>query len=186
VIEWHVWNARVDAVEKPDRVVFDIDPGDRVPWSKVVEAARRLRAVLQDYGLESWVKTTGGKGLHVVTPFKREHDWDSVFQFSHAIAAHLAAEEPERYTTSFDKRARVGKVLIDYKRNHRTSIAVAGFSTRARPDGSMSVPVRWEELGKLRGGDQWTVKTIRDRLRRVSVDPWKDYWSSKQRLRLPR
>lgn len=182
VIEWHAWNARVDEVERPDRAVFDIDPGDGVPWREVVGAARRLRRVLEDRDLESWVKTSGGKGLHVVVPFKPEHEWDTVFDFSRSVASRLADDEPNVYTIDFDKRARAGKVLIDYKRNHRTSIAVAGFSTRARPNGSMSVPVKWEELGRLGGGDVFTVANIRARLSRLRADPWQGYWSAKQRL----
>ncbi len=182
VVEWHVWNARVDDVERPDRVVFDVDPGDNVAWADVVKAARRLRAVLQEHDLESWVKTTGGKGLHVVVPFRREHDWDTVFEFSRRIAAQLAAEEPERYTIAFDKTERRGRVLIDYKRNYRTSIAVAGFSTRARPGAPLSVPVKWEELGRIRRSDQWNIETIRERLGRLKADPWRQFWSARQRL----
>jgi bifunctional non-homologous end joining protein LigD len=184
VVEWHVWNALVDDVERPDRVVFDIDPGDGVPWSRVVAAARRLRAMLRGRDLESWVKTTGGKGLHVVVPFRREHHWDDVFEFARAISEQLAGDDPDQYTTVFDKRQRTGKVLIDYKRNYRTSIAVAGFSLRARPNGAMSVPVKWEGLARLGSGDAFTVANIRDRLRRLRADPWQDYWKAKQRLRL--
>jgi bifunctional non-homologous end joining protein LigD len=186
VIEWHVWNARVDDVELPDRVVFDIDPGVGVTWTNVVAAARRLRAVLEARELESWVKTTGGKGLHVVVPFRREHDWETVFEFSRSIAAQLAAEEPRRYTVSFDKADRRGKVLLDYKRNYRTSIAVAGFSPRARPNGALSIPVKWEELGRLEKSDRWTVENVRERLRRLKRDPWHDYWSARQRLEVSR
>ncbi len=181
VIEWHVWNARVEDVEHPDRVVFDIDPGERVPWKEVVAAARRLRAMLKTRKLESWVKTTGGQGLHVVVPFRAEHDWDSVFEFSRAIAT-LMAEESERYIVSFDRDERRRKILIDYKRNHRTSIAVAGFSTRATPTGAMSVPIRWEELGRIKGSAAWHVGNIEERLRRLATDPWSGYWKSRQRL----
>ncbi|HEY4735194.1 MAG TPA: DNA ligase D [Gemmatimonadaceae bacterium] len=181
VVEWHVWNARVGDVERPDRVVFDIDPGESVKWSDVVAAARRLRAMLEARDLESWVKTTGGKGLHVVVPFRAEHDWSAVFEFSRGIAAQMAAEDA-RYTLSFDKGVRRGKLLIDYKRNYRTSIAVAGFSTRATPEGSISVPVKWEELGRLGGGDAWNVGNIGERLRRLRADPWRGYWTTRQRL----
>jgi bifunctional non-homologous end joining protein LigD len=186
VIEWHAWNARIDDVERPDRVVFDLDPGPGVSWARTVEAARRLRVVLEARDLESWVKTTGGKagGLHVTVPFRREHGWDAVFKFSRDVATRLAAEDGEGYTISFDKRARAGKVLIDYKRNYRTSIAVAAFSTRARAGGTLSVPVKWEELARLGSGNHFTVANIRDRLRRLKVDPWRGYWTTKQRLRL--
>jgi bifunctional non-homologous end joining protein LigD len=183
VIEWHVWNARVDDVEKPDRVVFAIEPGGGGRGRDVVGAARRLRGVLLERDLESWVKTTGGKGLHVVVPFRREHSWDDVFEFSKSVAALLADEEPDAYTTSFDKDDRTGRVLIDYKRNYRTSIAVAGFSLRARPNAPIAVPVAWSELGRVKGGDQWTATTIRTRLRRLKADPWAGYWTSRQRLR---
>jgi bifunctional non-homologous end joining protein LigD len=181
VIELHTWNARVDNVEQPDRVVFDIDPGDEVAWRDVVAAARRLRAILKRRNLESWVKTTGGKGLHVVVPFRAEHDWDSVFEFTRQIATAMT-ELSKKYTLSFDKSARRGRILIDYKRNYRTSIAVAAFSTRAVPSGSMSVPVAWEELARIKGSDAWTVENIRERLRRLKEDPWRAYWKSRQRL----
>ena len=181
VIELHTWNAKVDDVERPDRIVFDIDPGEAVPWRDVVAAARRLRAILQKRNLESWVKTTGGKGLHVVVPFRAEHDWDSVFEFSRAIATQMTEESP-RYTLSFEKSARRGKILIDYKRNYRTSIAVAAFSTRAKPNGAMSIPVAWEELSRMKASDAWTVQNIRDRLHRIKEDPWHDYFKARQRL----
>jgi bifunctional non-homologous end joining protein LigD len=147
----------------------------------VSAAARRLRSLLRARDLESWVKTTGGKGLHVVVPFRAEHHWDSVFEFSRGIAAQMTEEDP-RYTLSFDKSARRGKILIDYKRNYRTSIAVAAFSTRALPNGSMSVPIAWEELARLKASDWWTVENIRERLRRMRGDPWRGYFKSRQRL----
>jgi bifunctional non-homologous end joining protein LigD len=181
VVELHTWNARTDNVERPDRVVFDIDPGDNVPWRDVSGAARRLRKLLHARDLESWVKTTGGKGLHVVVPFRSEHDWDAVFEFSRRVASELT-QESARYTLSFEKSARRGKILIDYKRNYRTSIAVAAFSTRAAPDGAMSVPLAWDELTRIKASDAWTVQNIRDRLRRAKADPWRDYFKSRQRL----
>jgi len=181
VVELHTWNARVENVEHPDRVVFDIDPGEGIAWREVSAAARRLRSLLRARDLESWVKTTGGKGLHVVVPFRAEHHWDSVFEFSRGIAAQMTEEDPG-YTLSFDKSARRGKILIDYKRNYRTSIAVAAFSTRALPNGSMSVPIAWEELARLKASDWWTVENIRERLRRMRGDPWRGYFKSRQRL----
>ena len=181
VIELHTWNARVEDVERPDRVVFDIDPGEGVAWRDVAGAARRLREILDRRKLEAWVKTTGGKGLHVVVPFRAEHGWDEVFEFSREVAAQMT-EESSRYTLSFDKSARRGKILIDYKRNYRTSIAVAAFSTRAVPTGAMSIPVAWEELGRIKASDAWTVGNVVDRLRRLTNDPWRDYFKSRQRL----
>lgn len=181
VVELHTWNGRVDDVERPDRVVFDIDPGDNVSWRDVVAAARSLRKLLQARDLESWVKTTGGKGLHVVVPFKPEHDWDTVFEFSRTVATELK-EKSRNYTLEFDKSSRRGKILIDYKRNYRTSIAVAAFSTRAVPNGAMSVPVAWEELARVQASDVWTVGNVRERLRRLKQDPWRDYFKSRQKL----
>ncbi|MFL5611278.1 MAG: DNA ligase D, partial [Gemmatimonadaceae bacterium] len=181
VVEFHAWNAKVSSVERPDRVVFDIDPGEGVAWRDVVAAARRLRAILKKRDLESWVKTTGGKGLHVVVPFKAEHDWETVFTFAREVATQMTEISPA-YIVAFDKDQRRGKLLIDYKRNYRTSIAVAAFSTRANPGGTVSVPVKWEELARLKGSDTWNVSNIRDRLRRLPADPWKEFWSARQRL----
>lgn len=184
IVEWHVWNARADDVEHPDRIVFDLDPGAGVAWTDVLAAARLVRARLAGLDLESWVKTTGGsgRGLHVVAPFRAEHDWDAVFEFARAFAASIAGDDPERYTVSFAKADRRGRVLVDYKRNYRTSIAVAGFSTRARPQGTMSVPLRWSELTPALDPDALDVRTIRERLRRLKTDPWAGYWRARQRL----
>jgi len=182
VVEWHTWNACVGDVEHPDRVVFDLDPGEGVEWKTLVGAARSLRSLLERDGLASWVKTTGGKGLHVVVPFQPEHGWDEVFEFSKAVAGRLAARDAKLYTLSFDRADRDGKVLIDYKRNYRTSIAVAAFSTRARPAAPLSVPVSWAELGRMGASDRWTVANIEERLKRQKVDPWEEYWTARQRL----
>jgi bifunctional non-homologous end joining protein LigD len=148
----------------------------------VVAAARKLRALLAARDLECWVKTTGGKGLHVVAPFRPEHAWDAVFAFTRDLATTMAEDDPERYVVDFSRGERTGRVLIDYKRNHRTSIAVAGFSLRARPDAPIAVPVRWEELPRVRS-DQWNATNIANRLNRLKADPWKGFWISRQRLR---
>ncbi len=184
IVEWHVWNAAVDDVERPDRIVFDLDPGAGSDWLAVIEAAKLVRRRLADLGLESWVKTTGGKGLHVVVPFRPEHDWDAVFAFARIFAESIVREQPDKYTLSFSKSDRARRVLIDYKRNYRTSIAVAGFSMRARPDGTMSVPLRWSEVTARLRPDAFTVRNIRDRLRRLKSDPWEGYWKAKQLLRV--
>lgn len=182
VVEWHTWNALVDDVEHPDRAVFDIDPGPGVAWPAVVDAARKVRRCLEKHALESWVKTTGGKGLHVVVPFDRGPGWDSAFAFSKAVAAEVAAVDPALYTLSFDKADREGRVLIDYKRNYRTSIAIAAFSPRAQTTAPLSVPVAWSELSRLGSGERWTVTNILDRLRRKKSDPWAGYWTASQAL----
>lgn len=181
-VEWHTWNALVDDVEWPDRIIFDIDPGPDVPWSHVVGAARAIRRALDAYELESWLKTTGGRGLHVVVPFDREYSWEGVFAFSKQIATAVAASDPQSYTLVFDKDARHGRVLLDYKRNYRTAIAVAAFSTRAKPQASLSVPIAWSELSRLKSSDHWTLANIRARLSRQRVDPWAGYWRASQKL----
>lgn len=181
VVEWHVWNALAQDVERPDRVVFDLDPGPDVSWAKVVAAARLVREALSAVSLDSWVKTTGGKGLHVVVPFRRGPSWDAAFAFSRTVAEAIVGEDPKRYTISFSKPDRRGKVLIDYKRNYRTSIAVAGFSMRARPEGTVSFPISWDELTPRLKPERFTVKTI-GKLLAGREDPWKDLWRSSQRL----
>ena len=181
VAEFHVWNAPAGDFEHPDRVVFDIDPGEGVPWTKVVAAAERVRDELAALDLESWVKTTGGKGLHVVVPFRRGPSWDEAFAFSRAVAQRIVDTEPRVYTLDFDREKRARRILLDYKRNYRTSIAVAGYSTRARPAATLSVPVAWAELGSV-DPESFTLKTVRERLSRRGSDPWKGYWSSAQRL----
>jgi bifunctional non-homologous end joining protein LigD len=182
VIEWHVWNARIDDVEHPDRVIFDVDPGEGIAWNAVIAAARELRDRLRELNLASWVKTTGGNGLHVVVPFRPEHTWATAYEFSRIIATAMAHENASLYTLAFGSSARRGKILIDFKRNIRTSIAVAGFSLRARPDAPISVPVSWSELSRIPAPDAWTATNIRERLRRQRSDPWRGYWLSKQRL----
>ncbi|MBZ0232261.1 MAG: non-homologous end-joining DNA ligase [Deltaproteobacteria bacterium] len=181
VIELHVWNARVDDVEHPDRVVFDLDPGDGATWQQVIDAARRLRAHLAALELEAWPRTTGGKGLHVVVPFRRGPTWDEAYAWSKEVAEALAAGD-RGLTTAFEKHHRTGKILVDYKRNYRGAIAVAGFSIRARPAAPVAVPIAWREVTSRLRPDQWTVTNLRDRLARLRSDPWAGYASCTQAL----
>lgn len=181
IIELHVWNARVDDPERPDRVVFDLDPGDGASWTDVLTAARAVRAALDDLGLASWPRTTGGQGLHVVVPFARDVTWDDAFGFSRAFAEGLAARHPF-LTTSFSKDDRTGKILLDYKRNYRTSIAVASYSIRARPHAPLAIPLSWREVTPRLRPDQFTLANTRHRLSRLRTDPWSGYTSCKQRL----
>jgi bifunctional non-homologous end joining protein LigD len=182
ILELHVWNAQAEEPERPDRLVFDLDPGPGIDWPEMVRGAQAVREYLAAAGLQSWVKTTGGKGLHVVVPFDRNVGWDACFAFARAFAQHVAREAEERFTAAFSQQARAGKILVDYKRNYRTSIAVAGFSTRARPHAPVSIPLAWEELARSRASDQYTVSNLLGRLRRLKRDPWEDYWGCRQRL----
>ena len=181
VIEFHAWNAEVDDVEHPDRIVLDLDPGEGVGFSKVVAAAHLVRSALEELGLESWPKTTGGKGLHISVPFRPELSWDDAFAFSRRLVQAIAASSPG-FTTSFAKARRAGQILLDYKRNYRTSIAVAGFSVRARPDAPVAMPLAWREVSSKLRADEWTVKSVGRRLARLREDPWDRYWRSRQRL----
>jgi bifunctional non-homologous end joining protein LigD len=181
VIELHTWNATVDRIEQPDRVVFDLDPGPQVGWRAVVDAARVLRATLDELGLESFVKTTGGKGLHVVVPLVPA-DWRVELHFAQAVAEAIVRLSPRVFTTAFAKAGRERKILIDVMRNNRLSTSVAAFSARARPRAPVSTPLGWDELKGLRASDQYTVRNLDQRLRRLRADPWAAYWNAKQRL----
>jgi bifunctional non-homologous end joining protein LigD len=183
VIEWHTWNATVDRVDVPDRIVFDLDPGPRVPWRSVMDAARLTREALQSLGLQSFVKTTGGKGLHVVVPLRPSADWQAVLGFARDVAAAIVRFDPRSYTTTFAKAGREDKILIDVMRNNRLNTSVAAFSTRARPGAPVSTPLAWDELnGRLRSSGQFTVRNLERRLRSLRRDPWAAYWKSRQRL----
>lgn len=182
VIEFHTWNALARRIDQPDRMVFDLDPGEGVEWAQVREAAALVRSLLQALGLESWLKTSGGKGLHVVVPLKPQHGWDAVKGFSQAIVQHMASVVPERFVAKSGPKNRVGRIFVDYLRNGHNATTVAAFSARARPGLGVSMPVPWEALDELKGGDQWTVRTAREHLSFEREDPWKDYWTTKQLL----
>jgi bifunctional non-homologous end joining protein LigD len=182
ILEIHTWNALADTIERPDRVVFDLDPDPSVGWERVVEGAQALRQRLQDLGLESFVKTTGGKGLHVVVPLRPASTWEESFEFSRAISEEMERAQPRAYTTSMPKARRRGKILIDYLRNNRGNTSVAAYSTRARPGAPVSTPITWEELARGVKPDQFHVGNIRERLQSLKADPWKRYWTVRQRI----
>jgi bifunctional non-homologous end joining protein LigD len=180
MLEIHIWNSTRDHLEQPDRFVMDLDPGPEVPWSETMEAARLCRATLKKVGLESFVKTTGGKGLHVVVPIVPDLDWDSVLALSRGIAELIVRQGPQQYTTDMAKKGRERKILIDYLRNIRGATSVCAFSTRARPGATVSVPLAWDELDDDLRPDAFTIKTVPDRLRAQRQDPWKRYFSIEQ------
>jgi bifunctional non-homologous end joining protein LigD len=182
ILEIHTWNSIADRLEQPDRLVFDLDPDPSVPWERVLDAARRVRARLEELGLASFVKTTGGKGLHVVMPFRPGPGWDEAASFAEAVATDLAAEEPRAYTAQMSKALRKGKIFIDYIRNYRGATSVAAYSTRARAGAPVSVPLRWDELGPDLRNDTCTVANVKARLLALKGDPWAKYWTTKQEL----
>jgi bifunctional non-homologous end joining protein LigD len=172
VLEIHPWGATADDLEHPDRLVFDLDPDVGLSWDRIVEAALALRKLLGELGLETFAKTTGGKGLHVVLPVKPELGWDDAKGFTKAIADAFAEAEPERYTAVMSKRARKGRLFIDYLRNGRGNTSVGAFSTRARPGATVSVPLSWAEVEAGVRSDAFTIETVPERLRKLRKDPW--------------
>lgn len=181
-LEIHVWGARVDNPERPDRMVVDFDPDEAVPFVRVIEAAYRVRERLRDAGLTSFVKTTGGKGLHVVVPLERRQTWDELKEVSQRLAQGMAEDYPQSYTANMSKRARSGKIYIDYARNNRGATAVAPYSTRARPGAPVATPVAWDELTPNLRPDAFTVLNLADRLSGLSADPWGDMARVRQAL----
>jgi bifunctional non-homologous end joining protein LigD len=182
ILEIHTWNALADTIERPDRVVFDLDPDPSVGWDRVVSGAQALRGRLKDLGLESFVKTTGGKGLHVVVPLRPASTWEESFAFSRAISEEMEQAEPGAYTTSMPKARRRGRILLDYMRNNRGNTSVAAYSTRARAGAPVSTPITWEELARGVAPDQFHVGNIRERLQSLKADPWKGYRTVRQRI----
>src|SRR5690606_20390437 len=149
VVEWHTWNATRHALEKPDRLIFDLDPGEGVGWAQVVEAAMLMRTLLDELQLKSFVKTSGGAGLHLVLPLKPVLGWDAVKQFSADVVQHVARVLPQRFVARSGPKHRVGRIFADFLRNGRGATTVAAWSARARPGMGISVPLRWDELPKL-------------------------------------
>jgi len=184
-LEIHAWGSRADKLEKPDRLIFDLDPGPQVSWSVVVQRARQVRQFLQDLGLESFVKTTGGKGLHLVVPIERRHDWNEAKAFCKRLADLIVTADPNHYTASMAKAARAGKIFIDYLRNGRGATAIAPYSTRARPDAPVSAPLAWEELSEQIRSDHYTIRNLPGRLAALKRDPWHDIALVRQALSGP-
>ncbi|WP_122766138.1 DNA ligase D, partial [Burkholderia pseudomallei] len=181
-IELHTWNAHVSNIEKPDRAVFDLDPDPSLDWRAVIEAAQLTRALLDELGLVSFCKTSGGKGLHVVVPLARHAGWDDVKAFAHAVARHMAATLPERFTATMGPRNRKGKIFVDYLRNNRGASTIAAYSVRARPGLGVSVPIAWDELPDTTGAAQWTLANLHERLDALKHDPWRAYAHVRQRV----
>ena len=182
VLEIHVWGSLADNIEKPDRITFDLDPGPGVAWSAVLDAARQVKVILDEFELASFVKTTGGKGLHVVVPIRRTSTGEKVKAFSRAVAQLLVRRDPDRYVATMSKAARNGKIFVDYLRNDRGSTAIAPYSTRARPGATVSVPIRWDELSNRLHSDHFTIRNLPARLARLRNDPWADLLTTKQSL----
>ena len=182
VLEVHTWNSRFRDIERPDRIVIDLDPGGDVAWPAVVDAAKLVRQVMTVLDLVSFVKTTGGRGLHVVVPLTPRADWTECLEFARAFAQTLVRWQPALFTERFAKAGRDDKILIDYLRNNRTNTSIAAFSTRARPHAPVSVPLAWSELSPTKTPDRFTMETVPGRLTRLKRDPWESYWKARQRI----
>jgi len=186
ILEIHPWNSRVARLEQPDQVIFDLDPDETLPFSRVAAAARRVRAFLGERSLESFVKTTGGKGLHVCVPLEPAQGWAELEEFTRAVAVRLSRDEPGTFTANMAKAHRKGKVFVDYLRNVRGANAVGAYSTRAREGAPVSVPVEWDELDRLSGPKDFTVAEVPLRVLGFGSgntrDPWARYRDLKQRV----
>jgi len=172
VLEVHPWGSREDDVEHPDRLIIDLDPGSGVEWGEIVEGALLVRERLADLGLESFVKTTGGKGLHVVFPIQRRTSWDDAKAFTKAVAEAIVRDHPDKYLAVMTKAKRTNKIFVDYLRNGRGATAIAPYSTRARENATVATPLTWEELGEQTTPALFTVRTVPARLAKLKRDPW--------------
>ena len=184
VLEIHPWGVTVQRPDRPDRMIFDLDPGEGTGFQAVVAAAHDVRDRLSALNLTSFVKTTGGKGLHVVLPIEPAHDWSFVKGWAKALSESMAADAPDRYLTRTSKAERVGRIFIDYLRNDPTSTAVAPYSTRARPGAPVAMPLRWEEVTASLDPADFSVRTVAGLIARRRTDPWADL--AKVRQKLPR
>jgi bifunctional non-homologous end joining protein LigD len=180
-LEIHIRGSTIDHLEDANRLIFDLDPGPGVKWPALVAAAREVRARLAKLKLESFLKTTGGKGLHVVLPIVHT-PWDNAKGFARKLAEAMEQDDPKRFVSTAKKTRRDNRIFIDYLRNSREATAVAPYSTRARPGAPVAVPITWAELSKLPSSDHYTVSNISQRLSRLKKDPWAGIEKLKQRL----
>ena len=178
-VELHPWGSRADRPDRPDRLIFDLDPAEDVAWARVLDAARELRDRLADTKLRSFVKTTGGKGLHVVVPIDRRYDWPTVKRFSSDLAHAMAEDSPKAYTATLSKAARKGRIFIDYLRNDQGSTAVAAWSLRSRPGATVAVPIAWERLDQDFDPKALTLFGVAST---IGPDPWSEMRTLRQKL----
>ncbi|WP_447649641.1 DNA ligase D [Pseudomonas abietaniphila] len=183
-IELHTWGSTYDKIELPDHFVLDLDPDPALPWRSMIEATQMTLSVLDELGLDAYIKTSGGKGMHIIVPLARKADWDTVKAFAKALAQFISEQLPERFTATSGPKNRVGKIFIDYLRNTRGASTVAAYSARARPGLPVSVPVIRDELASLKSSDQWNIANLQKRLRKLKADPWAGYKNT-QRITRP-
>ncbi|MEA3064428.1 MAG: bifunctional non-ous end joining protein LigD [Sphingomonadales bacterium] len=182
VLEIHPWGVRVEAPDRADRIVFDLDPAEGLGFDAVIEAAKEVRQRLKALGLESFVKTTGGKGLHVVVPVEATAPWKDVKSFAKGVSAEMAAGAPDKYLTTASKADRIGRIFIDYLRNDPTSTAVAPYSTRSRKGAPVAMPLKWEQVKAGLDPCDYTVETVPALIARQRSDPWAEMLEVRQKL----
>ncbi|WP_085613006.1 MULTISPECIES: DNA ligase D [unclassified Pseudomonas] len=181
-VELHTWNATTTDLDKPDRFVLDLDPDPALPWKSMVEATALTLTVLDELGLKAFLKTSGGKGIHLVVPLTRKHGWDEVKDFSHAIVTHMAKLLPERFSAVSGPKNRVGRIFIDYLRNGLGATTICAYAARTREGLPVSVPLFREEVGEIKGADQWTVHNVHERLADMGDEPWADLKKTRQSI----
>jgi len=181
-VEFHLWGCHIDDPEHPDRLVMDLDPDESLPWARVCDAAEMLRDRMAAMGLRAFLRTTGGKGLHLVTALAPGHDWPTVKGFAEALSRAMAADSPSLFTAVATKERRKGKIYLDYLRNARGASAVASYSLRAKPGFPAATPIEWEELRKLSGGNAFNRLTVVKRLETLAADPWDELLSSSSKI----
>lgn len=181
-VELHTWNATTVDLEKPDRFVLDLDPDPALPWKSMVEATALTLTVLDELGLKAFLKTSGGKGIHLVVPLTRKHGWDEVKDFSHAIVSHMAKLLPERFSAVSGPKNRVGRIFIDYLRNGLGATTICAYAARTREGLPVSVPLFREEVGEIKGGNQWNISNVHERLNEVGDEPWADLKKTRQSI----
>ncbi len=181
-VEFHLWGCHIDDPEHPDRIVMDLDPDESLPWARICDGAELLRERLETLGLRPFLRTTGGKGVHLVTALQEGHDWKTVKGFSEALSRAMAADHPGLFTAVSSKDRRKGRIYLDYLRNARGASAVASYSLRAKPDFPVATPIEWEELRKLSGGNAFNRLTVVKRLDSLAADPWDELLSSSSKI----
>lgn len=180
-VEFHTWGATKDKIERPDRITLDLDPDPALPWARMIEATQLVVALLDELGLDSYLKTSGGKGIHIIIPIARTLDWDAAKRFAKAVSQFMARQLPDNFADKMGPKNRINKIFIDYLRNSRGASTVTAYSVRSRPGLPISVPITRDELTELKSAAQWTVRNLHSRLQEMSHDPWHDY-SNRQRI----
>jgi len=175
VIEFDTWNATARDTAHPDRIIFDLDPGEDLAWRKMQEGAELIHSLLEQLGLRSFLKTSGGKGLHVVVPLAPKEDWDTARELAKRIVEHMAATIPERFVAKSGPKNRVGRIFVDYLRNGFAATTACAWSARARPGLGVSVTCAWDELGTITSGAHWTIRNVHERIEERGDDPWRGY-----------